>query len=240
MIFRRPIALLVWVGSQVCGYVYFGGKFRCCLNGRYLTKVFILEVMGRHAGWIASSGGLAQKSKDDPPHIILFPEIPFQLDRFTEKVRKTVEKCGFCSIIVSEGVRQENGDFLTNAKSTDAFGHAQLGGVAPMIAELIENKLKLKNHWATADYLQRSARHICSKTDVDQAEAVGRHAVELALKGKTSVMTTIERITNQPYTWGLGSIDLKKVANREKMLPTDYISTDGFGITENVENIYHH
>ena len=180
------------------------------------TKVFILEVMGRHAGWIASSGGLAQKSKDDPPHIILFPEIPFQLDRFTEKVRKTVEKCGFCSIIVSEGVRQENGDFLTNAKSTDAFGHAQLGGVAPMIAELIENKLKLKNHWATADYLQRSARHICSKTDVDQAEAVGRHAVELALKGKTSVMTTIERITNQPYTWGLGSIDLKKLQTVKK------------------------
>ncbi len=196
------------------------------------TKVFILEVMGRHAGWIASSGGLAQQAESDPPHIILFPEIPFRLDSFTEKVRETVDKLGFCSIIVSEGVRQENGDFLTNAKGTDAFGHAQLGGVAPMIAELINNKLNLKNHWATADYLQRSARHICSKTDVDQAEAVGRHAVELALNGKTSVMTTIERMTNHPYTWSLGSVDLKKVANREKMLPADYISKDGFGITE--------
>ena len=196
------------------------------------TKVFILEVMGRHAGWIASSGGLAQHTKDDPPHIILFPEVPFQMDIFIKKVQKTVEKFGFCSIIASEGVRLENGDFLTSARGTDAFGHAQLGGVAPLIAQFIEKKLNLKNHWATADYLQRSARHISSKTDIDQAEAVGKHAVELALKGKTSVMTTIERITNQPYTWSLGSVDLEKVANREKMVPSNFISTDGFSITE--------
>ncbi len=196
------------------------------------TKVFILEVMGRHAGWIASSGGLAQKTKDDPPHIILFPEIPLQIDKFIKKVQETVDRLGFCSIVVSEGVKQENGDFITDNKNKDAFGHTQLGGAAPLIARLIEKKLDLKNHWAVSDYLQRSARHLASKTDVNQAQAVGEHAVELGLSGKTSIMTTIKRITNQPYTWGLGNVDLDKVANHEKMLPQDYISSDGFGITQ--------
>ena len=199
---------------------------------RTSTKVFVLEVMGRHAGWIASSGGLAQKKQDDAPHIILFPEVPFQSNKFLQKVKDTVKRLGFCSIIVSEGVRQQNGDFLTENKGKDAFGHAQLGGAALYIARLIEKELKLKNHWAVADYLQRSARHIASKTDVEQAQAVGRHAVELALKGKTSVMTTIKRMSNKPYTWGLDSVELEKVANREKMLPLEYITPDGFGITD--------
>ena len=198
---------------------------------RTSTKVFVLEVMGRHAGWIASSGGLAQQKQDDAPHIILFPEVPFQINKFLQKVKDTVKRLGFCSIIVSEGVRQENGDFLTDNKGKDAFGHAQLGGAALYITRLIEKELKLKNHWAVADYLQRSARHIASKTDVEQAQAVGKHAVDLALMGKTSVMTTIKRISNQPYTWSLDSVNLEKVANREKMLPLEYITPDGFGIT---------
>lgn len=199
---------------------------------RTSTKVFVLEVMGRHAGWIASSGGLAQKKQDDAPHIILFPEVPFQSNKFLQKVKDTVKRLGFCSIIVSEGVRQQNGDFLTENKGKDAFGHAQLGGAALYIARLIEKELKLKNHWAVADYLQRSARHIASKTDVEQAQAVGKHAVDLALMGKTSVMTTIKRMSNKPYTWGLDSVELEKVANREKMLPLEYITPDGFGITD--------
>ena len=198
---------------------------------RTSTKVFVLEVMGRHAGWIASSGGLAQKKQDDAPHIILFPEVPFQSNKFLQKVKDTVKRVGFCSIIVSEGVRQQNGDFLIENKGRDAFGHAQLGGAALYIARLIEKELKLKNHWAVADYLQRSARHIASKTDVEQAQAVGKHAVDLALMGKTSVMTTIKRMSNKPYTWGLDSVELEKVANREKMLPLEYITPDGFGIT---------
>ena len=199
---------------------------------RTSTKVFVLEVMGRHAGWIASSGGLAQKKQDHAPHIILFPEVPFQSNKFLQKVKDTVKRLGFCSIIVSEGVRQQNGDFLTENKGKDAFGHAQLGGAALYIARLIEKELKLKNHWAVADYLQRSARHIASKTDVEQAQAVGKHAVDLALMGKTSVMTTIKRMSNKPYTWGLDSVELEKVANREKMLPLEYITPDGFGITD--------
>jgi 6-phosphofructokinase 1 len=195
------------------------------------TKVFIMEVMGRHAGWIAAAGGLAQRQAGDPPHIILFPEVRFDEKAFLAKVKYSVEHYGYCSIVVSEGVRNPDGRFLAEAGTRDAFGHAQLGGVAPVVAEIIKSNLGYKYHWAVSDYLQRSARHIASATDVDQAYAVGAAAVRLALQGKSGVMPVIERISDKPYRWKIAEAKLSRVANREKMMPKSYISKDGFGIT---------
>jgi 6-phosphofructokinase len=195
------------------------------------TKVFILEVMGRHAGWIAAAGGLAAEREGDAPHIILFPEIVFDEEKFCARVKEVVERFGYCAIVVSEGVKNAEGKFLADAGLRDAFGHAQLGGVAPVIAQLVKNKLGYKYHWAVADYLQRAARHIASKVDVEQAYALGKAAVELALKGHNSVMPTIVRVSNDPYRWKIGMAPLEKVANQEKMLPRDYITEDGFHIT---------
>ena len=195
------------------------------------TKVFVLEVMGRHAGWIAAAGGLAQREKDDPPHIILFPEIPLDEKALLKKVDHAVKTHGYCSIVVSEGVRDKKGKFLADSGRRNAFGHAQLGGVAPVVAGMITDALGYKNHWAVSDYLQRSARHVAAKTDVDQAYAMGKAAVKLALQGKTGVMPIVVRSSDNPYRWKVGEADLAKVANREKMMPRRFISTDGFGIT---------
>ncbi len=195
------------------------------------TKVFVLEVMGRHAGWIAAAGGLAATKAGESPHIILFPEITFDEEKFCARVKECVEKYGYCTIIVSEGVKNAEGKFLSDAGLRDAFGHAQLGGVAPVIAQLVKSKLNYKYHWAVADYLQRAARHIASKVDVDQAYALGKAAVELALKGHNSVMPTIVRVKDKPYKWKIGIAKLEDVANKEKMLPRDYITEDGFHIT---------
>jgi len=183
------------------------------------TKVFVMEVMGRHAGWIAAASGLAKQEKGDAPHIILFPEIPFDKKLVLNRVKECVEKYGFCVICVSEGARFADGKFLADAGSTDAFGHKQLGGVAPVIADMIKQEHGYKYHWAVADYLQRAARHIASKTDVDHAYAVGKAAVQFALQGKTAVMPTIVRVSNKPYKWKIGSTTLAKVANVEKMMP---------------------
>jgi 6-phosphofructokinase 1 len=195
------------------------------------TKVFIMEVMGRHAGWIAAAGGLAAEKTGDSPHIILFPEITFDEERFCARVKECVEKYGYCAIVVSEGVKNADGKFLSDVGTRDAFGHAQLGGVGPLIAQLVNSKLGYKYHWAVADYLQRAARHIASKVDVEQAYAVGKAAVELAVKGENSVMPTIVRVSNKPYRWKIGVAKLDAVANQEKMLPRDYITADGFHIT---------
>jgi 6-phosphofructokinase len=195
------------------------------------TRVFILEVMGRHAGWIAAAGGLAQQNKGEPPHVILFPEVPFKEQAFLDKVDHAVRTWGYCSVVVSEGVKNRQGRFLADAGTRDAFGHAQLGGVAPVVADLVKSKLGYKYHWAVSDYLQRSARHVASKTDVDQAYAMGAAAVKLALQGKTGVMPVIERTSDQPYRWKVGEAQLGRVANREKKMPKRFISSDGFGIT---------
>ncbi|MBT8059752.1 MAG: 6-phosphofructokinase [Xanthomonadales bacterium] len=195
------------------------------------TKVFVLEVMGRHAGWIAAASGLAAREEGDPPHIILFPEVPFRQREFLKKVKQSVEDYGYCSVVVSEGVRNTKGQFLADAGTRDAFGHAQLGGVAPVVANLVREKLGYKYHWAVSDYLQRSARHVASKTDVEQAYAVGEAAVKLALEGKSGVMPVIKRTSNNPYRWTIGETTLGRVANREKMMPESYITSDGFGIT---------
>jgi 6-phosphofructokinase 1 len=195
------------------------------------TKVFILEVMGRHAGWIAAAAGLAARAEGDPPHVILFPEVPFKQREFLKKVKHAVENYGYCTIVVSEGVRDAKGRFLADAGTRDAFGHAQLGGVAPVVANIVREKLGYKYHWAVSDYLQRSARHVASRTDVEQAYAVGEAAVELALQGKSGVMPVIKRVSNTPYRWKIGETSLGRVANREKMMPKNYITADGFGIT---------
>ncbi|MDM8560493.1 6-phosphofructokinase [Candidatus Parabeggiatoa sp. HSG14] len=196
------------------------------------TKIFVMEVMGRHAGWIAAAGGLAAEKEGDAPHIILFPEIIFDQEKFLAKVDDSVKKYGYCSIVVSEGAKNKEGKFLAEAGTRDAFGHAQLGGVAPVIAQLVKDSLGHKYHWAVADYLQRAARHIASKTDVEQAYALGKAAVELAIEGKNAVMPTVERISNNPYQWKIGLANLADVANVEKKMPLDFISEDGFGITE--------
>jgi 6-phosphofructokinase 1 len=195
------------------------------------TKVFILEVMGRHAGWIAAAAGLAQREEGDPPHIILFPEVPFKRREFLKKVKHAVENYGYCTIVVSEGVRDGRGRFLADAGTRDAFGHAQLGGVAPVVANIVREKLGYKYHWAVSDYLQRSARHVASKTDVEQAYAVGTAAVDMAVAGKSGVMPVIKRVSNNPYRWKIGETTLGRVANVEKMIPKSYITADGFGIT---------
>ncbi len=198
---------------------------------RTSTRVFILEVMGRHAGWIAAAGGLAARKAGDPPHLILFPEIPFERERFLARVRETVERKGYCVIVASEGTRDAEGKFLSDMGTRDAFGHVQLGGVAPTLASMVKQAHGYKYHWALADYLQRSARHIASRVDVQQAYAVGRAAVELALAGKNAVMPVIRRRSSKPYRWDIGSVGLGAVANREKMLPRNFITEDGFGIT---------
>jgi 6-phosphofructokinase len=198
---------------------------------RTSTKVFVLEVMGRHAGWIAAAGGLAGKGPDDAPQLILFPEITFDEATFLAKVKGSVEKNGYCVIVVSEGVRNPDGKFLAEAGTTDAFGHAQLGGVGPVIAQLVKDRLGYKFHWAVADYLQRAARHIASKTDVDQAYAVGKAAVEYAVKGMNGVMPAIIRKSGKPYRWKIEPVPLTAVANVEKKVPRHYITADGFGIT---------
>lgn len=195
------------------------------------TKIFVLEVMGRHAGWIAAAGALAQDQPGDAPHIILLPEVPFQQTAFLKKVKQTVKDKGFCVIVVSEGAQYKNGTFLADAGGKDAFGHTQLGGVAPMVAELVKSKLGYKYHWAVADYLQRAARHIASATDVEQAYALGKAAVEFAVAGKTAVMPAIVRTNDQPYRWKIGEAKLSRVANVERKMPKHFISKDGFGIT---------
>ncbi len=195
------------------------------------TKVFVVEVMGRHAGWIAAAGGMAADNENNIPIVILFPEVEFNQDKFLANVKQKVEKFGYCTVVVSEGTHYPDGRFLAEAGTRDSFGHAQLGGAAPVVAGMIKDKLGYKYHWAVADYLQRAARHIASKTDVDQAYALGKAAVELALKGKNSVMPTIVRVSDKPYKWKLGVAELKDVANKEKMMPRNFITADGFGIT---------
>ena len=198
---------------------------------RTSTKVFVLEVMGRHAGWIAAAGGLAGKGPDQAPHIILFPEVPFNKKAFLKRVKDSVAKNEYCVVVVSEGAAYKDGTFLADAGTTDAFGHKQLGGVAQVVAQMVRDELGYKYHYALADYLQRSARHIASKTDVDQAYAVGKAAVEMAIKGENSVMPTIVRKSDKPYRWTIGKAPLSRVANKEKMMPKRFITKDGFGIT---------
>jgi 6-phosphofructokinase 1 len=198
---------------------------------RTSTRVFILEVMGRHAGWIAAAGGLAGEKEGDPPHVILFPEIPFDEAAFLERVKTSVERYEYCVVVVSEGARHPDGRFLAEAGGKDAFGHAQLGGVAASVAQLVRGKLGFKYHYAIADYLQRAARHIASKVDVEQAYAMGKAAVELALAGENAVMPTIVRKSDKPYRWTVGKVALAKVANQEKLMPREFISKDGFAIT---------
>ena len=195
------------------------------------TKVFILEVMGRHAGWIAAAGGLAGKDRSEPPHIILFPEVPFDEERFVAQVKESVERHDSCVIVASEGIRREDGSFVAESGAKDAFGHAQLGGVAPHLAEIVRGKLGYKFHWAVADYLQRSARHIASKVDVEQAYAVGKAAVRMALAGVHGKLPIIVRTSEEPYRWKIGAAKLAEVANVEKKLPKKYITADGFHIT---------
>jgi ATP-dependent phosphofructokinase / diphosphate-dependent phosphofructokinase len=198
---------------------------------RTSTKVFVLEVMGRHAGWIAAAGGLAGAKPDDPPQIILFPEITFDEAAFLARVQHSVDRNGYCVIVVSEGVKGADGRFLAEAGTRDAFGHAQLGGVGPVIAQLVKEKLGYKYHWAVADYLQRAARHIASKTDVEQAYAVGKAAVEYAVQGMHAVMPAIIRTSSRPYRWKIRPVPLADVANVEKKVPRNFITADGFGIT---------
>ena len=193
------------------------------------TKVFILEVMGRHAGWIAAAGGLIEDY--DIPVLVLFPEIDFDQDRFLAAVRHKVETHGYCTIVVSEGARNADGTFLAEQGTRDAFGHAQLGGVAPVVANMVKDALGYKYHWAVADYLQRSARHIASASDLEQAYALGQAGVEMALAGENAIMPTIERVSSSPYVWQIGRANLADVANVEKPMPLDYITEDGFGIT---------
>jgi 6-phosphofructokinase len=196
------------------------------------TKVFILEVMGRHAGWIAAAGGLAAEKDGDSPHIILFPEIPLEQQAFLSRVKDCIKKYDHCSIVVSEGIKNRDGSFISESGLVDAFGHKQLGGAAPVIAKLIKENGGYKYHWALSDYLQRSARHIASKTDVEQAYAMGKAAVEFALSGKNAVMPIIVRTHSKPYQWTVGEAHLENVANVEVKMPRDFITQDGFQITE--------
>jgi len=203
---------------------------------RTSTKVFIMEVMGRNAGWITAATGLARSKAGQAPHLLLFPEIAFDEEAFLAAVKLNVEKYGYCAVGVSEGLRDKDGRFLAESGLKDAFGHSQLGGVAPRIAELVRGRLGLKHHWAVADYLQRSARHIASKTDLEQSYAVGKAAVEYALKGMNAVMPTIVRTSSKPYRWKIGVANLSDVANVEKKMPRDFITPDGFHITTRCRN----
>ena len=205
-------------------------SFDVASMARTSTKVFILEVMGRHAGWIAAAGGLIEDY--GIPVLLLFPEVDFDHDKFIEAVQAKVDTHGYCTIVVSEGARNTDGSFLAEQGSRDAFGHAQLGGVAPVVANMIKAALGYKFHWAVADYLQRSARHIASASDLEQAYALGQAGVEMALAGKNAIMPTINRLSNNPYQWEIGSADLADVANVEKTMPLDFITANGFGITD--------
>ncbi|MDA9146664.1 6-phosphofructokinase [Gammaproteobacteria bacterium] len=196
------------------------------------TKVFILEVMGRHAGWMAASSVLARTSNEDAPHIILLPEVTFNQKDFLALVKQVVAKHGYCVVVVSEGVKNSKGKFLAESDRRDAFGHSQLGGIAPFISELINNKLKIKNHWAVADYLQRSARHIASKVDLEQAQAVGSFAIKYALAGMNGVMPIIVRNKGSKYKWSIEAAPLSKIANLEKKLPKSFISKNGMNVTQ--------
>lgn len=200
------------------------------------TKIFVLEVMGRHAGWITAACGLAAEREGDPPHILLFPEVRFDEAKFLARVKECVDRYDYCTIGVSEGLLDAAGNLMSETGARDAFGHAQLGGIGPQIATLVKDKLGYKYHWAVADYLQRAARHIASKTDVEQAYALGKAAVELALAGKNAVMPAIVRLADKPYRWEIGVADLREVANVEKKMPRDFITEDGFGITEKCRN----
>jgi ATP-dependent phosphofructokinase / diphosphate-dependent phosphofructokinase len=200
------------------------------------TKVFVFEVMGRHAGWIAAATGLAQTKDMPAPQIILFPEITFDPKAFIKRVDQVVKRDGYCAIGVSEGIRGADGKFVSESGLVDAFGHAQLGGVAPFIADMVKRELKLKNHWAVADYLQRAARHVASKTDVEQTYALGKAAVEFAVKGMNGVMPAVKRITSKPYKWEIIAAPLTQVANHEKKMPRDFITADGFHITQKCRN----
>ena len=195
------------------------------------TKVFILEVMGRHAGWIAAAGGLAGEGRNEPPHLILFPEVPFDQAEFLQKVEATVSRIGYCVIVASEGVQDGDGNFLSDAGTKDAFGHAQLGGVAPVLASLVKEELGLKYHYAVADYLQRSSRHIASAIDVEQAYAVGKGAISAAVAGKDDIMIGIQRLRDKPYRWRLANVNLSKVANVERKVPRSFRTKDEYGIT---------
>ncbi len=195
------------------------------------TKVFVVEVMGRHAGWIAAAGAMASTDDHEIPILVLFPEVEFNQEKFLKSVDDKVKKFGYCSVVVSEGVHWPDGKFLAETGLKDAFGHSQLGGAAPVVANMIQDGLGYKYHWAVADYLQRAARHIASKSDVDQAYATGKAAVEFAIKGHNSVMPAIKRTSNKPYRWKIEMAPLSKVANVEKMMPANFISKDGFGIT---------
>lgn len=199
---------------------------------RTSTKVFVLEVMGRHAGWITAACGLASEGAGEPPHILLFPEVPFDPERFVARAKECIDRYGYCTVAVSEGLADASGKLIAEAGGKDAFGHAQLGGVGQVVAQLLKDRLGHKYHWALADYLQRSARHIASKTDVDQAYALGKAAVDLALAGKNAVMPTIDRKSDSPYLWEIGVAPLKDVANVERKMPRDFISDDGFHITD--------
>ncbi|MDR3443456.1 MAG: 6-phosphofructokinase [Legionella sp.] len=196
------------------------------------TKVFILEVMGRHAGWIAAASGLASQNVGEPPHIILLPEVTFDPVKFLLKVDTCVKEYGYCVVVVSEGIRNKEGKFLSDAGLVDAFGHAQLGGVAPVLAQLVKSELGYKYHWAVADYLQRAARHIASKVDVEQAYALGKAAVEYAVEGQNAIMPIIVREQDEPYQWSISHVPLADVANQEKAMPVEYIAADGMGITD--------
>jgi 6-phosphofructokinase 1 len=196
------------------------------------TKIFVLEVMGRHAGWIAAAGGLAADKNNDIPVLILFPEVEFDQEKFLAEVKKKVDKYDYCSIVVSEGTHWPDGKFLAEQGTRDDFGHAQLGGAAPVVANMIKDALGYKFHWAVADYLQRAARHLSSASDVEQAYALGKAGVEFALAGDNSIMPTVVRKSNSPYSWEIGKAPLSDVANVEKMMPTEFISDDGYGITE--------
>ena len=202
------------------------------------TKVFILEVMGRHAGWIAGSSCIAQESHPNAPHIILLPEVNFNQVKFLAKVKQMVKKNGFCVIVASEGVKNSKGKFLAESDSVDAFGHSQLGGVAPYLAGLINKKLKLKNHWAVADYLQRSATHLSSEVDRIHAYQVGKKAVQYAMKGLNGIMPVIKRKSSSPYKWEIVPAPLKKIANVEKKLPAGFIASDGFGMTNKARQYF--
>jgi 6-phosphofructokinase 1 len=206
--------------------------FDLAAMSRTSTKVFALEVMGRHAGWTTAACALAAEREGDAPHVLLLPEVAFSEDRFLAKVEEALGQHGHCVIAVSEGLKRPNGEFFSASGQEDAFGHKQLGGVAPAIISLVSARLRCKCHWAVPDYLQRSAGHIASETDVEQAYAVGRAAVEFAIAGKSEIMPAIRRLGDAPYRWDIIEAPLSEVANREKLLPPEFISADGFGITE--------
>ncbi len=207
-------------------------SYDVCSMAKTSTKVFVLEVMGRHAGWIAAAGGLAADNENDIPVVILFPEVEFNQEAFINKVKEKIDKYEYCSIVVSEGAHWPDGKFLAEQGTRDAFGHAQLGGAAPVVANMVKDALGHKYHWAVADYLQRAARHIASKTDVEQAYALGQAAVEMAIAGDNAVMPTIDRKSDEPYVWEIGKAKLEDIANVEKMMPKEFITEDGFGITD--------